>query len=108
MRETTAVQRDIRNICRLLPSLSASDVTHTSAFRQVQSRLVMSNFQCFPDPPQSVSVSISPSGVIVEGDSVTLKCISDSNPPALNFSWFKENETSAVGSGQSFSISSVP
>ncbi|CAM4462346.1 unnamed protein product [Leuciscus chuanchicus] len=57
-------------------------------------------------PPQSVSVSVSPSGVIVEGDSVTLNCISDSNPPALNFSWFKENETSAVGSGQSFSISS--
>ncbi|XDV15880.1 hypothetical protein PO909_015834 [Leuciscus waleckii] len=58
------------------------------------------------DPPKSVSVSVSPSGVIVEGDSVTLNCISDSNPPALNFSWFKENETSAVGSGQSFSISS--
>ncbi|CAM4468509.1 unnamed protein product [Leuciscus chuanchicus] len=57
-------------------------------------------------PPKSVSVSVSPSGVIVEGDSVTLNCISDSNPPALNFSWFKENETSAVGSGQSFSISS--
>ncbi|XP_077055057.1 uncharacterized protein LOC143706708 [Siphateles boraxobius] len=54
-------------------------------------------------PPRNVSVSISPSGVIVEGDSVTLNCISDSNPPALNFSWFKENETSAVGSGQSFS-----
>ncbi|XDV15897.1 hypothetical protein PO909_015842 [Leuciscus waleckii] len=51
-------------------------------------------------PPQNVSVSVSPSGVIVEGDSVTLNCISDSNPPALNFSWFKENETSAVGSGQ--------
>ncbi|KAG1955869.1 hypothetical protein F2P79_007849 [Pimephales promelas] len=57
-------------------------------------------------PPQSISVLINGSGVIVEGDSVTLKCISDSNPPALNFSWFKENETSAVGSGQSFSISS--
>ncbi|XP_077057554.1 B-cell receptor CD22-like [Siphateles boraxobius] len=54
-------------------------------------------------PPRSVSVLISGSGVIVEGDSVTLNCISDSNPPALNFSWFKENETSAVGSGQSFS-----
>ncbi|XP_056128025.1 B-cell receptor CD22-like [Rhinichthys klamathensis goyatoka] len=54
-------------------------------------------------PPRNISVSISPSGVIVEGDSVTLNCISDSNPPALNFSWFKENETSAVGSGQSFS-----
>ncbi|KAK7161073.1 hypothetical protein R3I94_003909 [Phoxinus phoxinus] len=54
-------------------------------------------------PPRNVSVLISGSGVIVEGDSVTLNCISDSNPPALNFSWFKENETSAVGSGQRFS-----
>ncbi|XDV16192.1 hypothetical protein PO909_016017, partial [Leuciscus waleckii] len=54
-------------------------------------------------PPRNVSVLMSGSGVIVEGDSVTLNCISDSNPPALNFSWFKENETSAVGSGHSFS-----
>ncbi|CAM4446815.1 unnamed protein product [Leuciscus chuanchicus] len=51
-------------------------------------------------PPRNVSVSIIQSW---GGDSVTLNCISDSNPPALNFSWFKENETSAVGSGQSFS-----
>ncbi|XP_059408990.1 Fc receptor-like protein 3 [Carassius carassius] len=57
-------------------------------------------------PPQSVSVSISPSGEIVEGDSVTLICSSDSNPPALIFRWFKENQNSAVGSGQSFIISS--
>nr|XP_021333850.1 B-cell receptor CD22-like [Danio rerio] len=53
--------------------------------------------------PRNVSVSINGSAVIVSGDSVSLMCISDSNPPALSFSWFKENQSSAVGSGQSFS-----
>ncbi|XP_059409035.1 B-cell receptor CD22-like [Carassius carassius] len=53
--------------------------------------------------PRSVSVSIIKSGQFWEGDSVTLICSSESNPPALNFSWFKENQSSAVGSGQSFS-----
>ncbi|XP_056586250.1 B-cell receptor CD22-like [Triplophysa dalaica] len=53
-------------------------------------------------PPRNVSASISSSGVIVEGDSVTLTCISESNPPVHIYSWFKENQTSSVGSGQSF------
>ncbi|KAA0721829.1 Myelin-associated glycoprotein 1B236 [Triplophysa tibetana] len=58
-------------------------------------------------PPEKTSVSISSSGVIVEGDSVTLTCSSESNPPVHIYSWFKENHTSSVGSGQTFSISNI-
>ncbi|XP_037399210.1 B-cell receptor CD22-like [Pygocentrus nattereri] len=52
-------------------------------------------------PPKNVSVSISPSGEIVEGSSVTLTCSSDGNPPVKNYIWFKEGGTSPVGSGHS-------
>ncbi|KAI5606374.1 hypothetical protein C0J50_10015, partial [Silurus asotus] len=53
-------------------------------------------------PPKNISVSISPSGEKVEGSSVTLTCSSDANPPVETYTWFKENETSPVGSGQSY------
>ncbi|KAF5906471.1 B-cell receptor CD22-like, partial [Clarias magur] len=53
-------------------------------------------------PPKKVSVSISPSGEIVEDSSVTLTCSSDANPPVEIYTWFKEKESSAVGSGQSY------
>ncbi|XDV16213.1 hypothetical protein PO909_016027, partial [Leuciscus waleckii] len=56
-------------------------------------------------PPRSVSVSISPSGVIVEGDSVTLNCISDSNPPA-EISWFK-GKRKILQSGETYSITNI-
>ncbi|XP_066511571.1 B-cell receptor CD22-like [Hoplias malabaricus] len=51
-------------------------------------------------PPKSVSVSINET---VEDSSVTLTCSSDANPPVHNYTWFKEGETSPVGSGHSYS-----
>ncbi len=56
------------------------------------------------DPPNEAFVIVSPSGEIMEGDSVTLSCSSDSNPPA-EISWFKGGMI--VGSGRIYSISKI-
>uniref|UniRef100_A0A8C4EUE5 Ig-like domain-containing protein n=1 Tax=Dicentrarchus labrax TaxID=13489 RepID=A0A8C4EUE5_DICLA len=60
-------------------------------------------FSSFADGPKLPSVSVSPSGEIVEGSSVTLTCSSDANP-AANYTWYKENEDSPKTSGQIFTI----
>ncbi|XP_062282324.1 vascular cell adhesion protein 1-like [Scomber scombrus] len=56
--------------------------------------------------PKLPSVSVSPSGEIVEGSSVNLTCSSDANP-AANYTWYKENEDSPKASGQIFTITDV-
>ncbi|XP_071361406.1 sialoadhesin-like [Trachinotus anak] len=56
--------------------------------------------------PKLPSVSVSPSGEIVEGSSVTLTCSSDANP-AANYTWYKENEDSPKASGQIFTITEL-
>uniref|UniRef100_A0A3P9DBY6 B-cell receptor CD22 n=1 Tax=Maylandia zebra TaxID=106582 RepID=A0A3P9DBY6_9CICH len=53
--------------------------------------------------PKIPSVSVSPSGELVEGSSVTLTCSSDANP-AANYTWYKEDDNSAKASGQNFII----
>uniref|UniRef100_A0A672GK41 Ig-like domain-containing protein n=1 Tax=Salarias fasciatus TaxID=181472 RepID=A0A672GK41_SALFA len=44
------------------------------------------------DAPKPPSVSVSPSGEIVEGSSVTLTCSSDANP-AASYSWYRGKQT---------------
>ncbi|CAK6982784.1 sialoadhesin-like, partial [Scomber scombrus] len=56
--------------------------------------------------PKLPSVSVSPSGEIVEGSSVNLTCSSDANP-AANYTWYKENEDSPKASGQILTITDV-
>ncbi|XP_062241320.1 hemicentin-1-like [Platichthys flesus] len=64
----------------------------------------------FPSPtlyaPKPPSVSVSPSGEIMEGSSVTLTCSSDANP-AANYTWYKEDEDSPTVSGQNFTITNI-
>ncbi|XP_057195777.1 B-cell receptor CD22 isoform X2 [Triplophysa rosa] len=43
--------------------------------------------------PKNVQITIFPSGEIEEGDSVTLKCISNANPALTNYTWFKISDT---------------
>ncbi|XP_039657118.1 B-cell receptor CD22-like isoform X1 [Perca fluviatilis] len=53
--------------------------------------------------PKLPSVSVCPSGKIVEGSSVTLACSSDANP-AAKYTWYKNNVDSPKASGQIFII----
>uniref|UniRef100_A0A8C8C1H0 Ig-like domain-containing protein n=1 Tax=Oncorhynchus tshawytscha TaxID=74940 RepID=A0A8C8C1H0_ONCTS len=57
--------------------------------------------------PKSISVSIGPSGEIVEGSSVILTCSSDANPPVQKYTWYKRNITTPKAPGQIYNISYI-
>ncbi|CAL8321879.1 unnamed protein product [Boreogadus saida] len=67
-------------------------------------------FERFPSPsvyaPKTPSVTVSPSGEVEEGSSVTLSCSSDANP-AATYTWFKEQDDSVKGSGKHYTITNI-
>ncbi|KAF5893404.1 B-cell receptor CD22-like, partial [Clarias magur] len=59
--------------------------------------------------PKNTSAVLLSSGDTVEGDSVTLSCSSDANPPVLNYTWFKQRAAAdtLLTTGQKYSISNI-
>ncbi|XP_078022748.1 hemicentin-1-like [Epinephelus lanceolatus] len=56
--------------------------------------------------PRVPSVSVSPSGKIMEGSSVTLTCSSDANP-AAKYTWYMENQKVLQGSDGVYQFMSI-
>ncbi|XP_031418303.2 B-cell receptor CD22-like isoform X2 [Clupea harengus] len=57
--------------------------------------------------PKKTTVSFSHDSVIAMGNTVTLTCSSDANPPVEIYTWFKVGESTPVGSGQQYSITNI-
>ncbi|KAL6484165.1 hypothetical protein MHYP_G00062100 [Metynnis hypsauchen] len=57
--------------------------------------------------PKTTRAVILPSGQRAEGDSVTLTCSSDADPPVLSYSWFNQSSDVELGTGQSYSITNI-
>ncbi|KAL2086199.1 hypothetical protein ACEWY4_017258 [Coilia grayii] len=58
-------------------------------------------------PPKNTTVAILPANGITKGDSVTLTCSCNANPPVEKYTWFKVNKSTPVGSGQQYTISNI-
>ncbi|KAM9495004.1 sialoadhesin-like [Clarias gariepinus] len=61
------------------------------------------------DSPKNTRAVVLSSGDTVEGDSVTLSCSSDANPPVLTYTWFKQRAAAdtLLTTGQNYSISNI-
>nr|XP_055062369.1 B-cell receptor CD22-like [Misgurnus anguillicaudatus] len=100
-------ERTDRNNQHILQSVTRNDSGNYSCAVQGHNLTSPHQYLNVVYPPEETHVVVNPSGEIKEGDSVNLTCSSESNPPVQIYSWFKVNETSSVGSGQTYSITNI-
>ncbi|KAI4897131.1 hypothetical protein NFI96_010326 [Prochilodus magdalenae] len=88
------------------PSLTIkTDDTHSGLYCRAQNQHGAQNSSVQLDiqyAPKNTSVSVSPSGPVVLGSSVSLSCSSDGNP-AVNYTWYRQNGEQ-IGTGPSLTI----
>ncbi|XP_069545584.1 B-cell receptor CD22-like [Brachyistius frenatus] len=103
-KENQTLSKALGGECAFL-SISPEDTgkyycTSENLYGQTNSSSLLIDVQYAPKNP---TVSLSPSGEIVEGGSVTLTCESDANP-AAKYRWYKENDATPKSSEQIFTI----
>nr|XP_015192001.1 PREDICTED: B-cell receptor CD22-like isoform X1 [Lepisosteus oculatus]XP_015192002.1 PREDICTED: B-cell receptor CD22-like isoform X1 [Lepisosteus oculatus]XP_015192003.1 PREDICTED: B-cell receptor CD22-like isoform X1 [Lepisosteus oculatus] len=84
------LHHELNITCTALYPLEQSNVTKSSE-RTVTIRVRYS--------PKNTSASVSSSGTILQGNSVTLTCSTNANPPVTNYTWFKVNGSKTVQTG---------
>lgn len=82
---------------------------HLYMLFSVHTSLFPSTFWLIPpsDPPDRVTLSISPPGNVLRGSAVVLTCHSDASPPVRNNGYSLYREGVFIGLGQNYNIPDV-
>ncbi|KAL2086839.1 hypothetical protein ACEWY4_017898 [Coilia grayii] len=97
------------NKLQLNPVSSEDSGNYSCAFRGHESLSSTAVFLHVRYKPKNVSVSISASGDMNEGDTVTLTCSNDANPPVHNYTWYVKTgaESLVRGTGENISFNVI-
>ncbi|XP_066523487.1 B-cell receptor CD22-like [Hoplias malabaricus] len=87
---------------RPLQNNSSQEQNQNSSFVSSHLNFTVTRLHHGLNAPWKTSISVSPSGSVMWGSSVSLSCSSDGNP-AVNYTWFRENGEQ-IETGPTFSI----